>query len=350
VSGSNARPRARAAFERASPSAADARATLRTLRDVLRFAVSRFEATGLAYGQGTDNARDEAAWLLLWSLHLPPDELDAWLDCRLTGAEIDAALALVERRCGERVPAAWLTGEAWLRGLRFRCDARALVPRSLIAEALDESLADWLAEDLPMWPDAGARAEARHQVPEGPARGGAEEWPASVLDLCTGGGSLAIFAALRFPGAAVVASDLSEDALSLAAENLALHGLESRVRLARGDLFAGLPRGERFDLILCNPPYVNAASMAALPPEFRAEPQTALAGGTDGMDFVRRLIDEAPARLNPRGLLVLEIGHEAEHFEAAFPDLEFAWLPVAAGEQMIVAVTRQALDTRAARR
>lgn len=337
---SSARPQARrGAFERAAPSSADARATLRTLRDLLRFAVSRFEAAGLAYGQGTDNARDEAAWLLLWSLHLPPDELETWLDCRLTGAEIDAALALVERRCDERVPAAWLTGEAWLRGLRFRCDARALVPRSLIAEALEESLADWLAEDMPEWLDADAGAQE-----------GSEGWPERVLDLCTGGGSLAILAALRFPGAEVVGSDLSADALSLAAENLALHQLEDRVRLAQGDLFAGLAAGERFDLILCNPPYVNAASMAALPPEFLAEPQIALAGGTDGMDFVRRLLDEAPARLNPRGLLVLEIGHEAEHFEAAFPDLEFAWLPVTAGERMIVAATRRALDARAARR
>src|SRR5690606_22806135 len=166
-----------------------------------------------------------------------------------------------ERRCDERVPAAWLTGEAWLRGLRFRCDARALVPRSLIAEALEESLADWLAEDMPEWLDADAGAQ---EEPEG--------WPERVLDLCTGGGSLAILAALRFPGAEVVGSDLSADALSLAAENLALHQLEDRVRLAQGDLFAGLAAGERFDLILCNPPYVNAASMAALPPEFLAEP------------------------------------------------------------------------------
>src|SRR5690606_13804747 len=176
---SGARSQARSsAVERAAPSSADARASLRTLRDLLRFAVSRFEAAGLAYGQGTDNARDEAAWLLLWSLHLPPDELDAWLDCRLTGAEIDAALALIERRCGDRVPAAWLTGEAWLRGLRFRCDARALVPRSLIAEALDESLADWLAEDLPEWLDAEVRPEDSPEgTTGGTTEGTSEGWP-----------------------------------------------------------------------------------------------------------------------------------------------------------------------------
>lgn len=312
---------------------------LLTIRDCLRYACTRFEAAGIAYGQGTDNAWDEAVWLLLWCLHLPPDRLDPFLDARLTTRERRLVLELIDRRCRERVPSAYLIGEAWLRGLRFRADPRALVPRSLIAEALEESLADWLAEDMPEWLDADAGAQ------EGP-----EGWPERVLDLCTGGGSLAILAALRFPGAEVVGSDLSADALSLAAENLSLHQLEDRVRLAQGDLFAGLAAGECFDLILCNPPYVNAASMAALPPEFLAEPQIALAGGTDGMDFVRRLLDEAPARLNPRGLLVLEIGHEAEHFEAAFPDLEFAWLPVTAGERMIVAATRRALDARAARR
>jgi ribosomal protein L3 glutamine methyltransferase len=323
-----------AAFIRPAVAAADARNHLRTLRDLLRHAVSRFEAAGLAYGHGTDNARDEAAWLLLWSLHLPPDSLEAWLDCRLCGAELDAALALIERRCTERVPAAWLTGEAWLRGLRFRCDGRALVPRSPIAEALEESLGDWLAEGLPDWIDAEAR-------PAG--------WPARILDLCTGGGSLAVFSALLFPDAEITGSDLCAEALSLARENLALHDMTQRIRLVQGDLFEAL-EGERFDLILCNPPYVNADSMAALPPEFRAEPAIALAGGADGMDFVRRLLDAAPAHLADHGVLVVEIGHEADHFEAAFPDLEFAWLPVAAGERMIAIVTRTALDVRLARR
>ncbi len=331
-------------FERARPGHADARAALHTLRDILRFAVSRFEGAGLAYGHGTDNARDEAAWLLLWSLHLPPDELDEWLDCRLTAPEIDAALALIERRCSERVPAAWLTGEAWLRGLRFRSDPRALVPRSLIAEALDESLgdelADWLRDWLPEW-------LATPQAPGAP--GDAPGWPERVLDLCTGGGSLAVFAALRFPQAEVIGSDVDEAALALAAENLELHGLSDRVELVRGDLFEALP-DESFDLILCNPPYVNDASMAALPPEFLAEPRIALAGGVDGMDFVRRLLDEAPAHLSENGVLLLEIGHEADHFEAAFPTLDFAWLPVTAGDRMIALITRQALEERLASR
>jgi ribosomal protein L3 glutamine methyltransferase len=334
MTGAQARPVL--AFERVSPGLSDARAALRTLRDLLRYAASRFQASGLAYGHGTDNARDEAAWLLLWSLHLPPDELDDWLDCRLTAPEIDSALALIERRCVERVPAAWLTGEAWLRGVRFLSDPRALVPRSLIAEVLEDSLDDWIAQDMPDRLDAGETRTAY--------------WPRQVLDLCTGGGSLAILAALRFPDAQVTGSDISNEALALAADNLALHGLSDRIRLVEGDLFSGLSARQQFDLILCNPPYVNAASMASLPAEFRAEPPIALAGGPDGMDFVRHLMSEAPARLTRHGALVIEIGHEADHFEAAFPDLEFAWLPVAAGERMIVALTRRALAGRTARR
>ena len=304
------------------PSAREARASLRTVRDLLRYAVTRFGAAGLAYGQGTQDAYDEAAWLVLWSLHLPHDTLEPFLDARLTPAEVRDALDLIERRCVERVPAAYLTGEAWLRGMRFRADPRALVPRSPIAEALDEALPDWLSQ---------------RDLPEG--------WPSSVLDLCTGGGSLAIFAATRFPDAAVAGSDLSADALALAAENVADHGLQERVELVRGDLFEGLA-GRRFDLILCNPPYVNSDSMSRLPPEFLAEPRGALAGGDDGMDFVRRLLAEAADHLSDEGLLLLEIGHEAEHFEAAFPALEFAWLPVAAGERMLALIERAQLAPR----
>lgn len=308
-------PRAAApAVRPAPPSPAVAARELRTLRDLLRYASTRFEHAGLAYGQGTDNARDEAAWLLLWSLRLPPDALDPWLDAQLTAAERRFALSLLERRCVERLPAAYLTGEAWLRGHRFRCDARALVPRSLIAEALEEAIDDWLP-------------------PEGPA---------TVLDLCTGGGSLAIVAAHRFPGASLDATDLSADALALARENVEAYGLRERIRLVRGDLFGAVP-GRRYDLVLCNPPYVNAASMAALPAEFRAEPRGALAGGADGMDLVRRVLHDAPAHLTGAGVLLLEIGHEARFFEAAFPRLEFAYLPVTAGDDQLVLVTREQL-------
>lgn len=288
---------------------------LLTVRDCLRYACTRFEAAGIAYGQGTDNAWDEAVWLLLWCLHLPPDRLEPFLDARLTARERRLVLELVDRRCRERVPSAYLTGEAWLRGLRFRADPRALVPRSLIAEAIEEGLEHWL-------PD---------------------EPPRAVLDLCTGGGSLAVLAALRFPQSRIDAADLSPQALALARENLALHHLADRVELHEGDLFAPLA-GRRYDLILCNPPYVNAGSMAALPPEFLAEPQQALAGGDDGMDLVRRILAGAREHLEPGGLLLLEIGHEARHFEAAFPALEFAWLPVTAGEDQLVLVSREQLE------
>lgn len=286
----------------------------RTLRDLVRHAVTRFEAAGLAYGHGTDNAWDEAVALLLWALHLPPDRLESFLDARLAGAERRAALALVEERVRTRVPAAYLTGEAWLRGLSFACDARAPVPRSLLAEVLDEALPAWLE-----------------------VHGRAGGWPADVLDLCTGGASLAVLAADRLPGARVCAADLSADALALAAENLARHGLGERITLHRGDLFAAVA-GRRYDLVLCNPPYVNEESMRRLPPEFRSEPRTALAGGIDGMDIVRRVLAQAPAHLTRDGVLVLEIGHEAGHFEAAFPALEYHYLPVAAGVRMVVLV------------
>ena len=302
------------ASSRSLPDRSRAAAELRTLRDCLRYACSRFDAAGIAYGQGTDNAWDEAAWLALWSLRLPADTLEPFLDARLTLAERRALFALVERRCVERLPSAYLTGEAWLRGQRFRCDPRAIVPRSLIAEALDERLDDWL-----------------------PAEG-----PASVLDLCTGGASLAILAALRFPDARVEAVDLSPQALALAAENLADYRLGDRVTLIEGDLFAPL-RGRSYDLVLCNPPYVNAQSMRALPPEFLAEPAGALAGGEDGMDLVRRILQGAAAHLLPAGLLLLEIGREARHFEAAFPALEFAYLPVSAGEDQLVLLSREQL-------
>jgi ribosomal protein L3 glutamine methyltransferase len=303
-------------FERPAPDADAARTALMTVRDLLRWSVSRLVHARAAYGHGTDNAWDEAAWLVLWSLRLPPDRLEPVLDARLTPAEVDAAVTLLERRCVERVPAAYLTGEAWLRGQRFLCDARALVPRSPIAEVLDgDTLDPWLVDD-----DAiGA-----------------------VLDLCCGGGSLAILAAHRFVGAAVVGADLSADALSLAAENVALHGLRDRIALRHGDLWAPLA-GERFDLIVCNPPYVNADSMAALPPEFRSEPQAALGGGADGMDLVRSILEGAASHLTAGGLLVLEIGHEAAHFVAAFPRLEFAWVTTEGGDDRIVLVERDAL-------
>ncbi len=256
----------------------------------------------------------------MWCLRLPLDKPEPFLDATILPSERASFAALIERRCGERLPAAYLTGEAWLRGLRFKADPRALIPRSVLVEALEDGFAAWL-------PD---------------------EPPARVLDLCTGGGSIAIAAALRFEEAQVDATDLSADALALAAENRILYALESRLSFFQGDLYDSLG-DRRYDLILSNPPYVNAGSMAGLPAEFRHEPQGALHGGADGMSLVARILRGAAAHLNEGGLLIVEIGHEADHFEAAFPELEFGYVPVSGGERMIVAMTRDALQAWAAR-
>lgn len=274
---------------------------------------ARLDQAGVSFGQGTDNAFDEAAWLVLWRLGLPLDDLDGVAERALDAAQLAAIDALVEQRIATRKPAAYLTGEAWLQGVPFHVDERAIVPRSLIAEPLADGTIDaWLS----------ART-------------------ARVLDLCTGNGSLAVLAALAWPEVVVDASDLSADALAVARRNVERHGLGDRITLVQGDGFAALPG--RYDLILCNPPYVNAASMAALPPEYRAEPALALAGGADGMDFVRRLLHEAPAHMTDEAVLVLEIGHERVHFESAFPRLEVAWLPTSAGDDQVLLVTRAAL-------
>ncbi|MFZ9407130.1 MAG: 50S ribosomal protein L3 N(5)-glutamine methyltransferase [Burkholderiaceae bacterium] len=287
----------------------------RTLRDLWRHAISRLQAAEVSFGHGTSSASDEAAWLLLWGLHLPLDRLEDFLDARLSDREISNLLDLIARRCDQRLPAAYLTGEAWLRGLRFACDSRALVPRSPIAELLDtDALSPWLAAD---------------EV-------------SRVLDLCTGGGSLAIFAALAYPEAQVVGADLSAQALGLAKQNVSLHGLDDRITLAQGDLFDAVG-AQRFDLVICNPPYVNQQSMDALPAEYLHEPQSALAGGADGMDLVRRILEAAPSHLNPQGALLLEIGHEVAHFEAAFARLECTWLSTEAAERQIALITADAL-------
>lgn len=288
---------------------------LQTLRDVLRHAVSRFNAAGLSFGHGTQDAFDDAAYLILHTLHLPLDRLDPFLEARLSPQEIASLLEVIERRASQRVPAPYITREAWLQGYRFYVDERVIVPRSFIAELLKESLSPWV-EDA-----------------EGVTR---------VLDLCTGSGSLAIIAADAFPHASVDAVDVSPDALAVAARNIGDYDLADRVHALRSDLFDGIA-AERYDLILCNPPYVNEGSMQALPAEFRHEPRLALAGGADGMDLVRRILAEAPAHLTENGLLVLEIGHERPHFEAAFPDLHPTWLTTSAGDDMVLLLRREDL-------
>lgn len=289
-------------------------AELRTLRDLLRYAVSRFHAAGLSFGHGSDNAWDEAVYLLLHTLSLPPETLEPFLDARVLAEERERYVQLVSRRCEERVPAAYLTGEAWLQGHRFVVDERVIIPRSPISELLAESLNPWIAD-----PEDITRA----------------------LDLCTGSGCLAILTAHAFPNAVVDAVDLSDAALAVARENIALHGLEDRVRPLQSDLLNDVPAEAQYELIVCNPPYVNQESMDALPAEYRHEPHMALAGGADGMDLVRRILRDAPARMSPGGILLLEIGHEHEHFTAAFPQLEPVWLSTAASEDQILLLTRE---------
>lgn len=292
---------------------------LRTVRDLLRFAVSRFGEHGLHFGHGNANAWDEAVYLVLHTLHLPPDRLEPFLDARLTDPERDAVLHVIRRRVEERLPAAYLTGEAWLGDYRFTIDQRVIVPRSFIAELLFEGLEPWVDDPA----DVGR-----------------------VLDLCTGSACLAIIAAELFPNAEVDAVDLSPDALAVAAINVEHYRLTDRVRLIESNLFDDLDEkfgAQQYDLILSNPPYVNDASMAALPDEYRREPKLALAGGSDGLDLVRRILAQAAAHLKPGGLLVVEVGHERHHVEAAFPELPCTWLSTSAGDDMVFLLERHQL-------
>jgi ribosomal protein L3 glutamine methyltransferase len=289
--------------------------SLITVRDWLRFAVSRFNEAELFFGHGSDNAFDEAAYLILHTLHLPLDRLDPFLDASLTHGESEQVQAVIERRVRERIPAAYLTHEAWLGEHRFYVDERVIVPRSFIAELLREQLAPWVEE-----PDTVTRA----------------------LDLCTGSGCLAILAALAFPNADVDAVDLSQDALDVARRNVADYGLADRIELIESDLFAALG-GRTYDVILSNPPYVNAESVAALPPEYQAEPALALGSGEDGLDATRQILAKAKDHLNPGGLLVVEIGHNRDALEADYPTLPFTWLDTESGDQFVFLLRREDL-------
>ncbi len=315
-----------------------------TLIELIEHHAHQLTAAGVAFGHGTTNAFDEAVWLTLWQLGLPLDTpLDDLADNPDSQQKRPVSLdqqaqvaALFDKRIATRQPAAYLTHEAWLQGVPFYVDERAIVPRSLIAEVLAEGTIDiWLSNDT-----------------------------RQVLDLCTGNGSLAVLAAMAWPEVAVTGADLSPDALAVARINVDKHGLTERVTLVESDGLTAFqadpahltrataghapgPTPQQFDLILCNPPYVNADSMAALPPEFRAEPDMALsgnlAGGTDGMDFIRPLLAQAPAHMTPHAVLVLEIGHERPFFEAAFPTLDVVWLATSAGDDQVLLVTREAL-------
>lgn len=286
-----------------------------TLRDWLRWGVSRFNEAKLFFGHGCDNAHDEAAWLILHALHLPPDRLDPYLDARLTRHERLAVLELLQQRITRRLPAAYLTHEAWQAGLRFYVDERVLIPRSYFADLLVEGFSPWVED-----PEAIE----------------------SALDLCTGSGCLAILMAHAFPNAHIDATDLSADALEVARRNVADYHLEDRIRLVQGDLFAGLGK-RKYDLIISNPPYVTAQAMRDLPPEYRHEPEIALAAGEDGLDIVRRILAEAKKHLTPQGLLAVEVGHNKEIVEAAFPNLPLVWLDTESGEGKIFLLRREDL-------
>lgn len=286
-----------------------------TLRDWLRLAVSRFNAAGLAYGHGTATALDEAAYLLLHTLHLPVDQIEPWLDARLPMADRRAVHEIVERRIATRKPAPYLTNEAYVQGHSFYVDERVIVPRSYIGELLGEGLAGVVSD-----PDALER----------------------VLDLGTGSGCLAVLAALAFASAKIDASDISRDALAVAARNVADYGLQERITLVQSDLFGALG-DSRYDLILANPPYVSAAALAAFPPEYAAEPELAHAGGVDGLDLVRRILAEAPDHLAANGTLVVEVGTGRDILETEYPCLPFLWLDTAESEGEVFALPAAAL-------
>ena len=298
-------------------------ADTKTVLELIQAGAKQLTDAKVGFGHGTANAFDEAAWLVLWRAGLP---LDSSLDdpkidhnsvanMPLAGDLIAAIATLFIARIETRKPAAYLTQEAWLQGIPFYIDERAIVPRSFIAELLaDGSFDDWLGPHT-------------HKI----------------LDLCTGNGSLAVLAAMTYPDTTVVGADISTDALAVAKINVAKHNMQSRISLVESDSWAGL-KGDVFDLILCNPPYVNSTSMAALPAEYLAEPALALAGGTDGMDFIRGLLQAAPAHMSEHAVMVLEIGNERAFFEAAFPDLEIYWLETSAGVDSVLLITKTALE------
>ena len=288
-----------------------------TVRALLDYGIGAFEKAGISYGHGTTNALDEAAWLILRSLGLPPHDLEAHLDRKLTPEQFGAARSLLDQRVATRKPAAYLLHEAWLGPHRFYVDERVIVPRSFIAELL---------LDEKKWGQVGFSNLS----------------PFSILDLCTGSGCLAILAALKFPGAKVDAADISGDALAVARRNVADYGLEDRVRLVPSDLYGAL-RGRRYDLIVSNPPYVKASAMRRLPAEYRREPELALASGADGLDHTRAILAGARRHLAPDGLLLVEIGHNGKALERSLPDLALDWPKTSAGRGHVFAVPSERL-------
>jgi ribosomal protein L3 glutamine methyltransferase len=286
-----------------------------TPRDLLRYAVTRFNAAKLFFGHGSSDALDEAAYLILHTLKLPLDKLDPFLDAKLLTEEVHQVLAVIERRAIDRVPAAYITHQAWLGSYAFYVDERVLVPRSFIAELIPESFSPWVEDAFAV---------------------------ENILELCTGSGCLAIMMADAFPNSVVDAVDISPDALAVAEQNIRDYKLEGRVNPIASDLYANVPF-KKYDLIVTNPPYVNSASMAALPPEYLHEPQIGLAGGEDGMDLVRKIVDGAADYLTPNGILMVEIGNERDYAEAAFGHLGLTWVTTSAGDDMVFLLTADQL-------
>jgi ribosomal protein L3 glutamine methyltransferase len=286
-----------------------------TIRDWLRFAVSQFEASDIFYGHGTDNAYDEAVWLVMSALHLPMDTLNNFLDARLTMSERNKLAGLLEQRINQHMPTAYLVKEAWLQGLKFYVDERVLIPRSFIAELLNDGLSPWI--EFP-------------------------ELIESAADICTGSGCLGILLASAFPNAAVDVVDVSSDALDVAKINIANYALEEQVSAIQSDMFTAL-KGKKYDVIISNPPYVDAPSMATLPTEYRSEPQIALGSGSDGLDHTHTILREAANYLNDNGILIVEIGHNREALEAAYPNIVFTWLEVSSGNEFVFLLTKAQL-------
>ncbi|MBI3143870.1 MAG: 50S ribosomal protein L3 N(5)-glutamine methyltransferase [Pseudogulbenkiania sp.] len=293
---------------------AQAATVMTTVRDLLRFAVTRFTDAGLSYGHGTDNAYDEAAYLVLATLKLPLDRLEPFLDARLLPTEIQDVIDIIERRAEERIPAAYLTHEAWQGEFSFYVDERVIVPRSFIFELLGEPLAPWIEH-----PELVHRA----------------------LDLCTGSGCLAIQLAHHYPDAEIDAVDISLDALEVASINVQRYGLEDRIQLIHTDLLQGLE--EKYDLIISNPPYVDEESVDELPAEYLHEPELALGSGCDGLDATREILRRAPEFLNEHGVLLVEIGHNRDVLEAAFPQLPFRWMETSGGDGFVFLLTHDDL-------
>lgn len=293
-----------------------------TIRDWLRFAVSQFEASDIFYGHGTDNAYDEAVWLIMSALHLPMDTLDNFLDAHITTVERTKLAAFIEQRITQHTPTAYLVKEAWLQGLKFYVDERVLIPRSFIAELLNTDLSPWI------------------EYPE---------MVESAADICTGSGCLGVLLASAFPNAAIDVIDISQDAIDVANINIANYGLQDQITAIKSDMFSALQDKKngykKYDVIISNPPYVDAPSMAALPAEYQNEPQLALGSGVAGLDHTHTLLREAAHHLNEDGILIVEIGHNRDALEAAYPDLVFNWLEVSSGNEFVFLLTQSQLKT-----